>query len=326
MSCDIIIPVWKQLQLTQQCINSVMRHTVLPYRLIIIDNGNDLQEKEYLDKLAENNKTLVTLIRNTQNLGFIKATNQGLTASSADYACLLNNDTRVEDGWLEELINIAENNPRIGIVTPRSSSTKEKPSKGQWVEIGFATGFCMLVKREVIQKIGLLDEAYGMGYWEDTDYCQRAKNAGYVCALAKAACVYHHTHKTFGLFNKRLTKELFEKNREYFYSKWGKILRIVCIIFEKNIADNQMEDILSLANKGHMIHLFLKRSAAVKTDIKHGNIREFRYPDAFFKLFATIKIWQRQKKKKSFDKLLTNNPKFARRIKFLVPNLETKLI
>ncbi|MCM8779643.1 MAG: glycosyltransferase family 2 protein [Candidatus Omnitrophica bacterium] len=320
MSCDIIMPVWKQLQLTQECVDSVIRHTILPYRFIIIDNGNGLQEKEYLDKLAQNNKTKVMLIRNAQNLGFVKAVNQGLRASNADYVCLLNNDTKVEEGWLEELIDVAENNPRIGIVTPVSGVRgKNKPSKGRWIEIGFATGFCMLIKKEVVQKIGLLDESYGMGYWEDTDYCQRAKNAGYICALAKDCYVYHHTHKTFSLFNKRLTNELFEKNKQYFYSKWGKILRIAYIIPEKKISQAQIDKILSLSTKGHMVYLFIKSSAIIKPAVEHGNIRKFRYPDLIFSLFVALKIWHRQRGKKKFDEIITNSRQIAQRLRFISP-------
>ena len=212
MSYDIIIPVWNQMQLTKECIDSIIRHTSLPYRLIIIDNGSQGQTKEYLEGLTRDNEILVTLLRNETNLGYIRAVNQGLNSSCGDYVCLLNNDTRVKDGWLEELINVAKNNPKIGIVTARSKKKykNENKQKGSWIEIGFATGFCMLIKRVVIQKIGLLDEAYGIGFWEDTDYCQRAKNAGYICALAKSAYVYHHAHRTFDFLKKDTIDDLFE--------------------------------------------------------------------------------------------------------------------
>lgn len=109
------------MQLTKECRDSIIRHTSSPYRLIVIDNGSQRQTKEYLEELTRNNNILITLIRNETNLGYIKAVNQGLNASNGDYVCLLNNDTRVEDGWLEELINVAQSNPEIGIVTPRDA-------------------------------------------------------------------------------------------------------------------------------------------------------------------------------------------------------------
>ena len=199
MNCDIIIPVWNQMQLTKECIDSIIRHTFSPYRLIVIDNGSQRQTKEYLEELTRNNNILITIIRNETNLGYIKAVNQGLQISYGDYVCLLNNDTKVGEGWVKELINVAQSNPEIGIVTPRNANAnrKGKELKGKWIEISFATSFCILIKRKEIQKIGLLDEAYGIGFWEDTDYCQRAKNTGYFCALAKSAYVYHYAHKTF---------------------------------------------------------------------------------------------------------------------------------
>ena len=328
MKCDIIIPVWNQLKLTRECIDSIVRYTRFPYRLIVIDNGSQRQTREYLEELTSNNEIPVNLIRNETNLGYVKAVNQGLRASCGDYVCLLNNDTKVQEGWLEELINVAQSNPKIGILNPVSASLpyKKKELREKWIEIGFATGFCMLIKREVIDKIGFFDEDYEVGFWEDTDYCQRAKRAGYICAVAKASYVYHHPHQTFNFFEQDKINRIFEKNRELFYSKWGKILRIACIIFERDIDDKEINEILKLARKGHMIHLFLKSSARVKTDIEHGNIREFRYPDIFFNLFITIKILQRQKKKKRFDNVVTDNSKFAHRLQFFMPHLQIGLI
>jgi len=327
MKCDIIIPVWNQLKLTRECIDSIVRYTRFPYRLIVIDNGSQRQTREYLEELTSNNEIPVNLIRNETNLGYVKAVNQGLRASCGDYICLLNNDTKVQEGWLEELINVAQSNPKIGIVNPVDSPPSyKKELREKWIEIGFATGFCMLIKREVIDKIGFFDEDYEVGFWEDTDYCQRAKRAGYICAVAKASYVYHHPHQTFNFFEQDKINRIFEKNRELFYSKWGKILRIACIIFERDIDDKEINEILKLARKGHMIHLFLKSSARVKTDIEHGNIREFRYPDIFFNLFITIKILQRQKKKKRFDNVVTDNSKFAHRLQFFMPHLQIGLI
>jgi GT2 family glycosyltransferase len=184
----------------------------------------------------------------------------------------------------------------------------------------------MLIKREVINKIGLFDEDYEIGFWEDTDYCQRAKKAGYICAAAKAAYVFHHSHRTFEIFERNKVNGLFEKNKELFYSKWGKLLRIACIVFEKDINLERTDKILKLARDGHMIYLFLRRSASLNVNIEHGNIREYRYPDIFFNFLALIKILQRQKTKKKFDKVLIDNPEFARRLQSSISNLEIEII
>lgn len=199
MHCDIIIPVWNQPRLTKECIDSVIRCTHSPFRLIVIDNGSEKETKDYLIGLKGRADLKIILIRNEQNLGFVKAINQGIKSSDGDYICLLNNDTKVEEGWLGELINVAQSDYKIGIVSPGgfSDSYRKKELRRKWIEIGFAIGACMLIKREVINNIGFFDEAYEIGFWEDTDYCQRAKKAGYICVTAKAAYVFHHSHKTF---------------------------------------------------------------------------------------------------------------------------------
>lgn len=328
MKCDIIIPVWNQLQLTGECIDSIIRQTYFPYRLIIIDNGSQKETQEYLEELCRDGNITITLIRNETNLGYVKAINQGLRVSDADYVCLLNNDTKVDEQWLEELIKVAQSNPRIGIVNPggHPGSYKKKELKGRWIEIGFATGFCMLIKREVIDKIGFFDEAYEIGFWEDTDYCQRAKKAGYICASAKASYVYHHSHKSFNFFKKNKVKELFEKNKNVFYSKWGEILRIAYVVFEREINHRVTDEILKFAREGHMLYLFLKSSTRIKTNLEHGNIREFRYPDFLFNFFTLMKILHRQKKKKKFNKIITDNPRFAYKLQSIIPNLEIDII
>ena len=99
MKCDIIIPVWNQYDFTKRAIEHIQRNTRYPYRLILIDNNSDEVTGDYLGRIAEQDKKAI-LIRNRENLGFVKATNQGLRASSAPYACLMNNDTAASSGWL----------------------------------------------------------------------------------------------------------------------------------------------------------------------------------------------------------------------------------
>ncbi len=328
MTCDIIIPVWNQLQLTKECIDSISEHTKLPYNLIIIDNNSDKETENYLKSLKGKDGLNVALIRNEQNLGFAKAINQGMKVSHADYICLLNNDTQVYDGWLKELINVAQSNLRIGIVNPggTDSSYGNSEIKGKWSEIGFATGFCMLIKKEVKEKVGLLDEAFDVGFFEDTDYCKRAKNAGYICVSAKASCVYHHEHKTFEFFDKDSIDDLFEKNKEIFYKKWGKILHIAYVSFRKNFGAGEIDRVLKLVKDGHMVYLFIKNSTKFTSDFDHGSIREFRTPFFFFVIFAGGKILIRNRQKNRFGKVMTDSQGFINLMKFLNHNLQVELI
>lgn len=98
MKCDIIIPVWNHKDITKDCIDSIIRNTVYPYSLILIDNASDADTKTYLESLKNNGSIDVKLIRNEENLGFVKAVNQGLKASGAPYVCIMNNDTIATPG------------------------------------------------------------------------------------------------------------------------------------------------------------------------------------------------------------------------------------
>ena len=202
MLCDIIIPVWNQLALTRDCIESIFKNTASEdYRIILVDNASDDETKNYLDGLNRAWPKQIALIRNEKNLGFIKAVNQGIAVSQAPYACLLNNDTLVTKGWLKEMIAIAESSDDTGIVNPSSNNLGQKPNQGeplelyaekiskesgQSIELGAAVGFCMLIKRKVIEKIGVFDEIYGTGNFDDALLAERQIPGGNEHAFLKS--------------------------------------------------------------------------------------------------------------------------------------------
>ena len=76
--CDIVIPVWNNLELTRDCVDSIQKHTVYPYRVVIVDNASDTPTKEYLDTLEKENKGNVVVIKNIKNEGFVKGVNKGM--------------------------------------------------------------------------------------------------------------------------------------------------------------------------------------------------------------------------------------------------------
>ncbi|MBU2266068.1 MAG: glycosyltransferase family 2 protein, partial [Candidatus Omnitrophica bacterium] len=243
MSCDIIIPVWNLVDFTRDCLESVFSKTKYPFHLIIIDNGSDNQTKEYLFQLAQQKKGEITLLRNEDNLGFIKATNQGIRESQAPYLCFLNNDTLVTEGWLTEMVKLAESRQDFDIVNPNSNTFGSRPKKGvsielyskrlknqsgQYSELAWATGFCMLVKRRVIEAIGAFDEIYGMGNFEDADFCKRAQERGSLSVCARAAYVYHRERRSFIRFKK--FNQDFERNKKIFHAKWGNFKRILYVL------------------------------------------------------------------------------------------------
>jgi len=322
MNCDIIIPVWNQLDVTRDCIDSVLKHTDYPYRFIIIDNGSEKETEGYLKGLKDISIADIILIRNDRNLGFVKAVNQGIKASDARYLCILNNDTIVTGGWLGEMVRIIETNPAIGLLNP-SSNTSGQFSKdqsindyaaslrrfsGQIQELYTCRGFCMLLKREVIERLGSLDEIYHLGYFDDTDYCKRAQLSGYRTARAKAAYVYHKENTSFKGLEEN--KALFENNEKIFFSRWGRHLRVAYIVDRITSGDEIDRIAIDAARAGHQIIIFIRKGLDWPVTLDHFDIRRMDINPIFFGMASFYKIMAR-KKKKGFHVILTDNILFG---------------
>lgn len=326
MTCDIIIPVWNNFDLTRDCVESVFRNTRFAFRLIIVDNGSDVPTADYLHGLANDKKEKVLLVRNNVNQGFVKAVNEGIRRSDAVYVCLLNNDTKVTSGWLEEMIKVAEKEKHAGIINANSNTLgcKLKPwqsleslagelkaHSGEYTILAWATGFCMLIKREVIEKIGLFDEVYGMGNFEDADFSKRARKIGYSSVCAVASYVYHRERRSFVRF-KRFDRD-FNRNKEIFYSKWGRQKRILYVITKNDAAGREAvsEKSFRLASDGHIVWIFLKGRDrdGIK---KHSNIYIYNINERFFGL---ISLWRIVKRKKRFDRINVDDENYSEKLR-----------
>ena len=243
---SIIILTHNQLEYTKQCIESIERYTPPePYQLILVDNGSTDGTMEYLRSVVSCHSSFdnYKLICNQENLGFAKGCNQGIEEASGGYILLLNNDTIVTEGWLKRMIECAESDSRIGIVGPMTnfisgpqrdkkanySSLEEvhgyatsfyQKNRGDWFDYPRITGFCMLIKREVLEKIGGFDERFGIGCYEDDDYCFRVYRAGYRAVICGDVFVHHFGSKTLediGVDNMVLLRN---NNRSIFLDKW----------------------------------------------------------------------------------------------------------
>jgi glycosyltransferase involved in cell wall biosynthesis len=125
---SIIIPCWNQLEFTRLCLPALVRHTRPPWELIVIDNGSTDGTGIYLAGARDVAPVLVTVVSNTQNLGFPAAINQGLKAARGDYLVLLNNDAVVTDGWLSQLVALAEMDSDL--TTKHTKDTKGGNGRG----------------------------------------------------------------------------------------------------------------------------------------------------------------------------------------------------
>ncbi len=322
MNCDIIIPVWNQLSLTKDCIDSIFKNTLSDdYRIIFIDNASDDAAKNYLEGLNKAWPKQIILIRNEKNVGFVKAINQGIAASAASYVCLLNNDTLVSKGWLKEMIAIAALADDIGIVNPSSNNLGQKPAQGEPIELyaakiakhsgefselGAAIGFCMLIKRKLFEKIGAFDEIYGMGNFEDTDFSRRSAQAGFRSVRACGAYVYHRENTSFSKV--KTFDDDFKRNREIYEFRWGKPKRIAYILDKVDMNFMKKTNCLSmgLAKKGNWIWYFVKDPIVVP---KHSNIiikyfnKGWFYPKVIFNIL---------KRKKRFDEIFVGTEGISR--------------
>lgn len=321
MLCDVIIPVWNQLILTKDCVKSVLSHTNIDYRLIIIDNASDEDTKKYLEGLRQIKTQEILLIRNGENAGFLKAVNQGIRSSDAFFVCLLNNDTLVTEGWLKIMIDIANSDNRIGVVNPSSNNLGQRPAKGEpielyaeklkkeaadFIELGAAIGFCMLIKREVIDRIGLFDEIYGMGNFEDTDYSRRAIKEGYKCVRACGAYVYHRENASFNRL--KTFDEDFKRNKEIYEFRWGKPRRVAYILDSQDeyLLKKIEADSIKLAREGNWVWYFFKEHLDVPA---HSNIIAVGLPSKNFYFSTMFRIL---KKKKRFDEIFVGGERLGK--------------
>ena len=200
---DIIIPIYNGFEALSRCIKSLLNHTNIRHKIFLYnDASTDLTVKPWLDKLAQQYEH-ISVIHNRKNLGYLKNVNQALTTINNDVV-ILNSDTQVTAGWLRQMAAIADDS-KVAIVCPLSDnatilsldksvlSSIEHLSffSGQWFALPTAVGSCMLIKKHIIQELGVFDEYYNPGYGEECDYSLRLRAKGYDIACAPAAFVYH---------------------------------------------------------------------------------------------------------------------------------------
>lgn len=217
-SVTLVILNWNGLQDTRECLQSLKAVTYPAMRLIVVDNGS---ENEEAVAIRSEFGDFVEVIESPKNLGFAGGANLGIRRAlegECEYVLLLNNDTVVDTEFLTELVKGAEAmQPGVAAVCPttylhgaqdviystgggyslwrgsarriaagKRDSGRERPV----TERGYADGVCMLIPREALERVGLLDEEY-FSYWEETDWCARARAKGLRCYWVPGARIWH---------------------------------------------------------------------------------------------------------------------------------------
>ncbi|MGG4090519.1 glycosyltransferase domain-containing protein [Paenibacillus lautus] len=241
---DVVICVHNGLNAVKQCLNSIQNNTTQKINVIIIDDGSDQTTKRYLEQYTR--QFHYTLIRHDKPQGYTASANQGLKQSTSRYCVLLNSDTIVTGQWLERLTETMESDRRIGIVGPLSNAASwqsiphldrsrnglepnltieqmaelvNQASDKNFPRVMFLNGFCLMIKKEVIDKIGYFDEKnFPIGYGEEDDYCLRARAANFKLKVATHCYIYHQKSASFGS-NRR--KKLAENGKYALYRKHG---------------------------------------------------------------------------------------------------------
>lgn len=240
MKTSIIIPTSNGRHLLLECVRSIREHTeptICPYEIIVVDNGS---YDGTLDYCVQEEIPFISLPVNT---GFPTACNMGLRIASGDALLLLNNDTLVTSHWLDNMLECLCSSEDIGIVGPTTNyaSGRQKveieykdiphfmhiaekinrPDRRKWQRTERIIGLCFLFRRELLDRIGFLDEQFSPGHYEDDDYCYRARLAGFHLKIAGDVIIYHHGSASFRQTEATKMAALINENHRKFIAKWG---------------------------------------------------------------------------------------------------------
>jgi GT2 family glycosyltransferase len=239
---SVIVVAHENLALTAACLDSIYAHTHRSFEVILVDNGSQ-EDFAPLAAALRTERGNLTYLRNSRNEGFAQACNQGLAAARGDYLVIMHNDVLVTPGWLGRQLAVMAIDPSVALAGPALSSCLGAQSVGMrsykdvsqlpafsepWAashsgEIAVFTplsGVCLVMRRQVLNRIGGFDPAFGLGLHADDDFCVRAYRAGFRMAIAFDAFVYHHGGAAFkraGIDRQAVAAESWE----IFRAKWG---------------------------------------------------------------------------------------------------------
>lgn len=244
---SIIILSYNTKDILSICLDSIRLHTDPgTYELIVVDNASKDGSVEYLKQQSD-----VRVIYNSENVGFPKGCNQGLSIARGEELLLLNSDTIVTPRWLEQLRHCLYASPKTGAVSCVTNSCSNlqqievpyelpdleglfafaesfnQQDSSRWERRMKLIMFCYIFKREIYERLGGLDERFTPGNYEDDDYSFRIWQTGYECILAKDTFIHHINHASFkktdsdSRASARKFNELLTRNKKKFMDKWG---------------------------------------------------------------------------------------------------------
>lgn len=239
---SIIVLTYNNLEFTYQCVANILKHTDLPYELIIVDNNSQDGTREFLRRLHN-----VTMVYNDVNVGFSKGCNQGAARAKGKYLIFLNNDAVVTKGWVRPLVKTVEEKNNCGAVggkilsfdgriqeaggvVGRDGSCRvlgrglpsDIPAHNIERVVDHCTAACVLVRKDVFERVGGFDESYSPAYYEDVDLCMKIQNEGFILYYQPKSTVYHNQNTSS---TKKDVRKLMVRNKKLFKNKWKHTLK-----------------------------------------------------------------------------------------------------
>jgi GT2 family glycosyltransferase len=253
-----ILPIYNGHDYLLQCIDSVLRYTDLNFHSLVLidDKSTDNRNRNYLKKIDTSGKN-IKIIYNNKNIGFVKTVNKGMRLAKED-VILLNSDTIVTKAWVEKLQRAAYSGPKIATATPFSNNAIhcsipdflkdntipegysidsfskfiEDTSLRYYPEIPTAVGFCVYIKRVLLEQIGYFNELnFDKGYGEECEFCARAHRAGFIHVLDDSTYIYHKGSVSFSPENRL---EIVDKHLAIIDKMYPEFLRGVNKYYSEN--------------------------------------------------------------------------------------------
>ena len=240
---SVVIVTYGGLDLTKACLKSLLEGETWPrLDVVIVDNASSDGTPEYLEMVAAGDAR-VRCVYNRENRGFAAANNQGIALALGEVVVLLNNDTVVPPGLMGRLVGHLRRDASIGLLCPTTNfcgnearvepdyaeiaglppfaARRAREFRGRVFDIGVAAMYCVAARRQVLDEVGPLDEAYGVGMFEDDDFAVRMRAKGYRVTCAEDAYVHHVGQGAFRKLSPEAYDQLWKKNQAYFETKFG---------------------------------------------------------------------------------------------------------
>ncbi len=238
---SIVIPVYNQWNYTAACLHSLLAAaSKYAFEVIVVDDQSTDGTNRQLSGIDG-----ITHLTNEQNLGFVGSCNRGAKHARGEFLVLLNNDTQVTDGWLDELVDTFEREPEAGLVGARlvypdgslqesggiifndgsgwnygRNQKADDPGYQFLREADYCSGACIALRTSLFHDLGAFDERYAPAYYEDTDLAFRVREAGLKVFIQPSAVVIHYEGITSGTDTSSGTKRYQLINQEKFVERW----------------------------------------------------------------------------------------------------------